>query len=928
MTDGVQKQGGGGLARYLSQLDVWAFAFGTIVGWGAFVMPGTTFIPLAGPAGAVLALALGAALMLVVAANYSYLMRMRNGLGGVYAYTKEAFGDDHAFLCAWFLCLSYISIVFLNATALFVVARLLMGGALLSTPSYVLAGRTVYLGEVAISIGALIVSGVAFIVYKPALQRIHTALAVLLLAGVAALALICLPHLDLSAVLRPGTDACGTAAGVATLVVLSPWAFVGFEIICMDTAHYRFPVRKAGRLMGLAVIAGAACYIILALAAITAVPDRFGSWEEYFASLDRLSGLVSTPTFNAAQRHFGTAGLVCATLTALAGILTGVTGAYRATVRILATMAEDKILSRRFLNTSFCIAFVMCISVVICFTGSNALAWFVEVTSFGAVVGFGYASAAAWRLARQTGSRTIQITGAAGTIVSAVFFLVQLVPQLTAFNTMKAEAFMTLTLWCLLGFAFYWKTMSNAEPRRRRSSGLASAALYSIMLYCLLMWYVFSLVDAEDDLAKHPAILGPSIVLVLLAGAGFAIMLCVQHSYRRMQDRLERDKIRAEESSRAKSQFLFSISHDIRTPLNAIIGFTHLARQEPATPQLQDCLRQISVSGAHLLSLVDTMLEMGQIESGKLHLRNAEASICETFQTAAHMMRGQMEAKGIDFAVQQNAHHCECVFDSQRLLRVLLSLLSNAAKFTPKGGHVRYVLDQRDRLGDGSRRYTIAVSDSGIGMSREFADKVFVAFARERSSTESGLEGSGLGLAIAKRIVDAMNGTIELETAPGMGSTFTLHLEFPAVVRVAPARPREQDAPPPFAGRRLLLVDDIEINREIAQVLLENLGFTVDCAGDGAEAVEKVKASDGAYDCIVMDIQMPVMNGYDATRAIRALPDPRLASVPVVALTANSLDEDVQDALNAGMDAHVAKPLNPDVLVATLAKVLNAAPAA
>ncbi|MBQ1846146.1 MAG: response regulator, partial [Desulfovibrio sp.] len=218
--------------------------------------------------------------------------------------------------------------------------------------------------------------------------------------------------------------------------------------------------------------------------------------------------------------------------------------------------------------------------------------------------------------------------------------------------------------------------------------------------------------------------------------------------------------------------------------------------------------------------------------------------------------------------------------------------------------------------------------DSGIGMSRDFADKAFTSFSRERSSTESGLVGSGLGLAITKRIVDAMNGTNGIETAPGKGCTFTILLEFPAVVRIARVKPREEDAPPPFAGKRLLLVDDIEINREIAQVLLENIGFTVDCAEDGAEAVEKVKASDGAYDCIVMDIQMPVMDGYEATQAIRSLPDPRLSSVPVAALTANSLDEDVQTAMNAGMDAHIAKPLDPDVLVATLAKLLNVAPVA
>ena len=210
-------------------------------------------------------------------------------------------------------------------------------------------------------------------------------------------------------------------------------------------------------------------------------------------------------------------------------------------------------------------------------------------------------------------------------------------------------------------------------------------------------------------------------------------------------------------------------------------------------------------------------------------------------------------------------------------------------------------------------------------MSKDFASKVFTAFSRERSSTESGIDGTGLGLAIAKRIVDAMGGTIGVRTAPGRGSVFTLRLEFPAASRHSEPSPESAS---PFAGKRLLLVDDIAINREIAQVLLEDLGFAVDCAENGRQAVEMVKQSGGAYSCIVMDVQMPVMNGYEATRAIRALPDRRLASIPVTALTANALDEDVKQAMAAGMNAHIAKPLDVAVLSKTLAKLIEGSRAA
>ena len=240
--------------RYLSGTDVFAMAIGVMVGWGAFVMPGTTFLPVAGPAGSVLALAIGALLMLVIGANFAWLMRRSARTGGVYAYTKEAFGRDHAFLSSWFLCLSYLTIVFLNGTALFVVVRTMMNGATVSGLHYTIAGNDIYLSEVLVSAAAFAVVGLLFVKAKPFLQKLFRALATVLVAGVILTAAVCVPHAISSGAFQGfGTQGLSKGYGVFTLVILAPWAFVGFESICFDTAHFSFPIKRVRRVMFAAI---------------------------------------------------------------------------------------------------------------------------------------------------------------------------------------------------------------------------------------------------------------------------------------------------------------------------------------------------------------------------------------------------------------------------------------------------------------------------------------------------------------------------------------------------------------------------------------------------------------------------------------------------------------------------------------------------
>ena len=397
-----------------------------------------------------------------------------------------------------------------------------------------------------------------------------------------------------------------------------------------------------------------------------------------------------------------------------------------------------------------------------------------------------------------------------------------------------------------------------------------------------------------------------------------------QEELKKQQAELIAAKTRAEEGSKAKSQFLSNMSHDIRTPMNAIIGYINLSKNKNITlDEVKDFLRKIESSSNHLLALINDVLEMSRIESGKMELEPIDADLVTTLDEVRDMFTTQMQGKEIDFTVDTSQVKDSYVLcDKNRFNRVLLNLLSNAYKFTPKGGKISVKLAQIGDAVDKVAEYELRVKDSGIGMTAEFAAKVFEAFEREKNSTVSGIQGTGLGMAITKSIVDMMGGNIEVITAPNQGTEFVINVKFTLSDNV-PEKNSAQDNSTvdeiDFEGMRLLLVDDIEVNREIATMILEMAGFVVDTAENGKQAVEKVAASKaGDYAVVLMDIQMPIMDGYAASRAIRELEDKELAKIPIIAMTANAFSEDVQNAKDAGMDAHIAKPIDVAQMMETL----------
>ena len=919
-----------GLDRYLSQADVFALAVGVMVGWGVFVMPGTTFLPVAGPLGTLIAFAIGTAVMLVIGSNFAFLMEHNPGIGGVYSYTKETFGRDHAFLSSWFLCLSYLTIVFLNGTALFIVVRIMLNGHM-GGFSYTVAGNEIYLTEVIISTLAFAGVGVLFIKATPILQKLFGVLVFILVAGIAVTSVICIPQaFKGNTVASFGSLGVHPFYGVLSIVILAPWAFVGFDTACFDTAHFKFPMKKSRKVLFLSIITACLLYAAMALVAVSSVPDGYVSWGAYVADLGQLKGIVSVPTFMAAQEKMGNAGPVILAVTALAAIFTGIIGAYRAAMRVLSTMAEDRILSRKFRDTKYSILFIMVVSILLSMLGRNTLNWFVDLTSFGAIVGYGYTSAAAYKIGRTENNRRAVVCGITGTAISVIFCIVQIVPNLSAMEAMGSEAFLLLALWCLLGFIFYLRTVNETALAEFSGMSASGIVLFSLLLYSAFMWIAKQLMDIADAEMKR-AILRFGIPLILIVFLGLGIMMYIQNLVRKKHEIIEREKIRAVEGNLAKSQFLFNMSHDIRTPMNAIIGYTNLARKENDPDILHQYLSKIDTSSRNLMMLLNDILEMSRIESGTIEQEFVPADLDAVFEDIKDLFADQMEQKGLTFSVHTSQIQNRYVWcDKKNFTRVLLNVISNAWKFTPGGGEVGVSLFETGSSENGYGSYEIRIRDTGIGMSRDFVEKMFTAFERERTSTDSGMEGTGLGLSITKSIVDLMGGTIEVLTSPGSGTEIIIRVKFRLAEESDLPKAEESglacaaEEPVDFSGKRVLLVEDNFINMEISNEILSQLGFTVEKAENGQIAVDMVSASaPGYYDAILMDIQMPVMDGYTAARAIRALDNEALADIPILAMTANAFAEDVQAAKEAGMQAHIAKPVDVNMLVSELGRVLR-----
>ena len=390
---------------------------------------------------------------------------------------------------------------------------------------------------------------------------------------------------------------------------------------------------------------------------------------------------------------------------------------------------------------------------------------------------------------------------------------------------------------------------------------------------------------------------------------------------------LEKSAQEARAANEAKTRFLFNMSHDIRTPMNAIIGFSELLEKHiDEKDKVLDYTEKIRSSSAFLLSLINYVLEMARIESGKAVLKEETGDLCALMQTLSDVFEPSVRQKKLTCTYHTDVEHPYIVSDRTKVREILLNVISNAIKYTPEGGHIAVSVKELPAEKPKTGRYTFTVQDDGIGMSEEYLPHIFEEFTREHTSTESKVIGTGLGLPIVKALVEWMHGSIDVQSKPGAGTTVTITLGFP-LADEAQKRVEEQDAEGDAAqlrGCRILLAEDNELNREIAYELLSESGLIVDVAENGQEAIKLLGIRpENYYELIFMDIQMPVMNGYEATATIRAGESDYWKTIPVIAMTANVFQEDESRAAECGMSDYVTKPIDMNVIYSVLEKWLR-----
>ena len=891
--------------------------------------------------------------------------------GGTYTYAKRAFGYDHGFMSAWFLILVYIAITWANATALPLIFRNLLGDFFQVGFHYQIAGYDVWFGEALLSLASLWIFVFICIRGGKVAARVQTVAAVILLGGVIiGLAAVLAEHgyniLDFEPSFNPSVT---PIAAVFSIVVLSPWAFAGFESVSQSTEGFTFSTKKVFAILAVGIATSAFAYVALSIIAIASIPKVYWNWLEYINDLGNQTGLAALPTFFTIDMVMGNTGLIILAVTVVAAVITGLVGNYIAASRLIYALTRDDLLPNwfgklnKYRTPKNAIIFIMLLSLPIPFLGRTAISWIIDVNTIGATIDYAYTSIVTFVMARRAGYRLGQITGAFGCLMSVTFFLYFMIPSFWVVSAMSTESYMILIAWSMLGFVFFRYIFRRDEQNRFGKSTVVWIALLFLIFFTSTMWlrqsshettqevltglndyYVEELnehgilpsgadkKDSEYYLEQqmeyvNETLRNYNLLQIVIIVISLFIMFNIYNMMMKREREMEVQKVEAEQSSKAKSTFLSNMSHDIRTPMNAIIGYTNLIKKEAGIPpKATEYLDKIEASNKHLLALINDILDMSRIESGKMELEPVASNIVKTMNEVRDLFATQMITKSIEYTVNADEVTNEwIVCDIPRFNRVLLNLISNAYKFTPEGGKITVSLKQVDATDD-TGSYELRVKDTGIGMAPEFAKRVFEAYSRDRSVNT--IQGTGLGMAITKSIVELMGGTIEVVSEKGKGTEFIVRIDFP-LVKDIPEEKTEQDGESvkpalDFSKMKLLLVEDNMVNREIASLILTEFGFSLDTAENGKEALEKVAASKvGEYQAVLMDIQMPVMNGYEATRAIRQLDNPDLAAIPIIAMTANAFNEDIQAAKDAGMNSHIAKPIEIPKMIETLTEVLK-----
>ena len=925
------------LQKTLTPLGAWALSMGCAIGWGSFVMPGSSFLPTGGPAGTAIGMGIAALIMVVISMNYCFMLQRYQDAGGTFSFVRNTFGYDHAFLSAWFLLLTYTAMMWANATALLLIARNILGPVFQTGIHYQIFGFDVYMGEALLSVIAILVFGLLCLRSRLA-GRVETVAMLLFCVGV----LVCF-----FAVLRgrggvantpqPSFSPASTPLkGIFGILVMGPWAFVGFEAISHSSEEFGFSKKRILPILLASVVTSTLAYILLTSIAASIRPPEYADWYAYTSDIGNLSGAKGLPVFYAVQTVLGSAGTVILGVTVLCAVLTSLIGNMIAASRLLYAMAESDLLPARFtvIGKHFApknaILFLIVCSLAIPFLGRTAIGWIVDVNTVGATIAYAYTSFATVSIARKEGRKFYTAMGITGIVFSLLMVVYFFLPTFLGASSLSAESYLILAAWSLLGFIYFRYVFKRDKEYRLGRSTVVWIVLLALIFFTSLIWIrqiaqqsthtVAAQLDdyyisegVSDNLMTYCLIMTAMIVLSVF------MLFSIYATLQKRQRQTEVEKALAEENSRAKTSFLSNMSHEIRTPLNAIIGLDNIALKEPGLlPKTREQLEKIGGSAKHLLNLINDILDMSRIESGRMVLKEEDFLFSSFIEQINVMINGQCMDKGLTYECRivglLDGYY---VGDDMKLKQVLINILGNAVKFTNPPGSVSLTVEELGRKEDHCT-LQFTVRDTGIGMDREYIPRIFDAFTQEDATATNRYGGSGLGMAITKNIVEMMGGTIAVDSEKGVGTTFTVTV----ALRRSGKDAASEDIKDNIGRLRILVVDDDPIACEHAKLVLQEIGIQADTCLSVDEAEKRLderKQEGKPYHILISDLRMPGTDGIDMVKTIRADGDNKLA---IIMMTGYNWDDVEGEANEAGIDGFMPKPLFPDTVRRALSEVL------
>lgn len=952
------------LKPVVSMLGAFGLAFGCAVGWGAFVMPGASFLPKAGPLGTVLGVAIGGLIMTIIAWNYHFMINKAPGSGGAYSYVCKAFGIDHGFLCVWFLVLVYVAIAWANATALAIVARYTLGEVFRLGFRYTVAGYEVCLGDILLADAAIVIGAVLCL-----RRRLSCTINAIFAVGFALGIIVCI--VAVFAKHTGGIDATAPAFAPANarhfsqilkIVSLSPCLFVGFEGISHASGEFTFPRRRSFAIMLVALIVSIVAYSSLAILPALLHPGE--AWPEYLVRVSQIDGVTAIPTFHTAATALGRTGSAVMGATMFGAIFTGIVGNFFNASRQVSAVAEDGIIPSRYSRRNFdgapvnAVIAIAAISLVVPFIGRTAIGFIVDVSTVGAAIAYGYTSVAAWQLSRN--SRLTRFTGVCGLMMSVTVLILFILPNYVSGTMMATESYLFLVLWSIIGLTYFFSVSKRDKHGRFAKSTVVWIAMLLLISAMSFLWMrqntsdatrmlVHDIVRLHDTLVPHPdhinrdswilgmkdlqlnmdaMLLRGGLVQIGLLSLAFAILYSLYTTLRKRELTLMREKMLRQyerdlecEKAQTRSYFFSTVSHDIRTPLNAIIGFSELLNNSSLTEQERNqAVESIIISGKTLLALINDVLDLSKLESGKMEVHPEPTDCGRLLRDVFEVFRVAKNKSGVELR-DKTGEMPILMLDPLRLRQIVFNLVGNAVKFTANG----YIELRSSYIRDGgadSGTFMLEVEDTGCGISERDLKRIASPYVQV-GSKHGRNGGTGLGLAICRQLAKTMGGELRIASVVGKGSIFTIEIKnVKTGGAIAPQRPVEIEksqepdsaAPSHPLPKRILIVDDQKMNLMVLKSMLKKKGdFEILTAENGSEAFELLLSHDTpTVDLVLTDLWMPELDGEGLVRAIRS--EKALSSLRVIAVTA---DVEIKDRYaEMGFDGIMLKPLTMESLAA------------